>query len=337
MKEYPINTWITEEGGRRVYLMSAYLHDEHIEFLYIYDGSLCQAENDDLLIGPHKTNRDMIKHYSKDSDRASIYTFEYEINDLQDVQSSGAAVYKLPKLYEEEENIDTEYEYLCDLVKDDLPEELKEAELVFWKTQVSLAATVEGIRNIAIYPQTYETKKYIIDKSVTIPYGECDIKIPYTADGEQSYIILRELKVLDMADEFDKHYDELKKARENTLKEWEAQGKPENQTVIELDEARQFYDKKILTLTFLKPDEARSFEFYETEHLNTEIFNSSKGHSTGCIFISSDKEEVADGLYKDTAVICEVAGAPKLEYEITLMRALESIEHEKKAILRKDY
>jgi len=293
-KEYPIDTWIRENSGRRIYLASAYVWDGSVTFLYVYDAAL-----------------------SNSAEENTVDFFEYEVNGLQAMEGNGWLIDKL------DNDKDSDLYYL---VKNRLPEELRSAGLAFFKWDASFAKPIDEIKNITIYPQTQETKRYLVDKAFTVPYGKCDIKIPYTINGQRSYIILRELKIVDMLEEFEKNYEEIKKARENTLKEWDEKGKPWNQVLLELDELRRYYDKRRLLLTYLKPEQSRSIEFYTAGHLNT-----------GTIYISIDKNEMMDGLYKDIAVICEITGEPELEYEITLMFALEHIEYERKAVLRRDF
>ena len=292
-KEYPINAWITTESGRPVYLVSAYAYDEFVMFLFIYEQNSNSGYIEQDVFEQPKTNYNLIAkstyHYHDFPD------FEIKVNHLDMKVGSGGGCSPLPKPYNAENNQDIdiaeeesesernksidlladEYDYLHNLVKDRLPKQLQGAEIEFWKQCSSYVEPVKEINHIAVYPEKYKINRHFIDKTFTAPFGDCDIKVPYSIGEEQSYFIVRELKVFDMLDEFDKNYDEFKEVHENSLREWEESGRPQNQSIMELDDIRKLHDRKLLIITCLKPEESRSFEFYLTNYLNAESHSTS--------------------------------------------------------------
>lgn len=336
--EHPINAWVTSGDGSRVYLASAYVYDEFVMFFYVYDRKYSCEYAEPAVFKISQTNRDLIARSPKNLYRMA---FEYEANHLKAGRgSSGECLPRQkPENVPEEEPDEFfemyfgEYDYLCDIMKDRLPEELQGLPIAFKKDCFSFAEPVNRIEHIAIFPSSHEVRRHFIDKTFTMPYGECEIKIPYLADGAQSYIILRELKVFDMLKAFEEHYDEFVKARENSLLELEKSKGKGNQTVMDLDEMRKYWDKRLLTLSYTRPEEKRSFEFYTTEYLNAKISSAANGSTAVAYILSPDKDDrVLDGLYKGVSVLGEVNDTPNAEYEITLLWMSEPVGHERKAV-----
>ena len=349
--EYPINHWLDNKNGHPAYILSAYLYDSFVVFLYVYDHSVGLPDHSDYpdlaTLRTLETNKDMIMAFQK-SYNSSTFD-EIEINSLKSQRSGSRECVPITmpdfsswdadtpyEVLEESkkhyENAIEEYDYLYEFVKSRLPDSLKTAELAFIKETVTFSEAIDKIEDLVIYSQCHETRYHFIDKPLSIPYGACNIKIPYSANDENSYLILKELKIVDLLEEFDKRYDEYKEAHEAALKDWEERGRPENQHVMDLDEARALSDRRLLTITYLKPEETRSFEFYLTNYLKAERTPSERS-AIGYIFMPDIDERMEDGLYKGIAVLGEMEKPSEKEYEILLLRTVDNTTHERKLIL----
>ena len=374
-KEYPINAWITAENENSVYLVSAYAYDEFVMFFFVYKQSSNSGYVGQDVFEQPKTNYNLIADPTRG--HYDFPNFEIKVNHLDIKKGSGNGYFPLPKIdeyYDAENNHDFDvaeeefesklnksmdmlaggYDYLHNLVEGRLPKQLQGEEIVFWKQCFSYVEPVKEINHIAIYPEKYKRNRHFIDKTFTIPLGDCDIKVPYSMGEEKSYFIVRELKVFDMLEYFNENYDKFKEVHENSLREWEQNGKPQNQSIIELDDIRKIYDKKLLMITYLKPEESHSFELYLTNYLNA-VSHHIEGRPNlnfeneieadkatfipqntlapvSFIIIPDEDDNIINGLFKSITALCEAPDKPNSEYEITLMWIHDSIERECKAL-----
>ena len=300
-KEYPVNKWLTLGDGKQIYLASLYVYDEFVMFFYIYAIDLMREYMEQEVCEIPKTNRDFIK---QPRGSKTLNLFEYEVNHLKSGRGSSGGCLPTQTHYEE-------YDYLLGLMKERLPKELKGAALAFRKDCYAFEKPVDEIKNFAIFPSNCETRYYFIDKTLSVPFGSCDIKIEYPVGDASSYIILQGLKVYDMMEAFDEQYDDL----------------------------REFYDKRLLILSYLVPAEHRTFDFYLKEYLDAEVDNGGLNQiwlynaDTSNSFDDSSK----GGLHKRDVVLCEIDDSTKSEYEITLMWAVDSLEPERKAVFEMSF
>ena len=213
-------------------------------------------------------------------------------------------------------------------------EKFKTVTLAFRKDCYAFEEAVDKIEHFAIYPNNYEARYHFIDKTFTMPFGRNNIKIKYPAGGTQSYVSLCELKVHNMLETFEEQYAEFEKAHKNALREWEERGSPSNEDVISMDEMRRLYDKKLLVISYLAPEKHRTFEFYLNEYLDSEVSFGNSGQFWLYSTNTNTDDRLKDGLYKHDTVLCELQTGPKSEYEITLMWAIDSVQHERKAVFR---
>lgn len=344
-KEYPINSWLSSGDGKQVYMVSAYLYDKSIMFLYIYDLSYHPENKEKYVYIMPETYRESLEQ-SKRFNRQFRFNVRYEVNDLNtgcsfrtclplradEIEPRGE-----PEFDKFTEMRQGEYDYLCNLMKetDRIPKALRDKELAFGKCIVSLDECDDEIKNIAIYQPEYISNEYEAETTFTVPYGECEVCVPYTISdtGEENYFTVRELKFHDMSHAFDERYEELKKAREDM---------PEDSEIdhgrMDFEEMRSMYNVTILTISIQQSIKERSFNFFTKERLDTKM----KVHTTGiggsftvgCFFFSEEGSET-DGtmLYKRMYSLGEVDGEPKDEYEITLISVTDILKAERKALL----
>ena len=334
-REYPVNAWVALGDGKQIYLASVYVYDEFVMFFYIYTIDLMREYMEYTVYEIPKTNHDWAK---QSRDRGTIISLEYEVNSLKSRQGSSGGC--LPAQMPDdipEEDMDAftkmhyeEYDYLFELMKERIPKELKGSALAFRKDCYNFDEPVDKIERFAIFPYSYESYFHFIDKKFVMPFGSSDIKIEYPAGDAQSYVVLQELKVCDMLEAFEAQYDEMEKAHKESLLEWEKRGKPANESVMSMEGLRAFYDKRLLVISYLTPEEHRSFDFYLKEYLDAELDKS----GTGQVWLYSPDEDdkLENGLYKRSAVLCEMLGDPEAEYEITLMWAVDSMQNEHRAV-----
>ena len=325
-KEYPVNNWVSLPGGKRIYLASLYVYDEFIMFFYICALDLMREYMEHSTYVEPKTNRDWAK---QPRGGKTFSSFEYEVNHLKSKRhNSGACLptYAQSNISEEE----MEYDYLHGLMKERLPQELQGLTLAFRKDCCSFEKAVNEVEHISIFPSGHEINYHFIDKTFTLPFGNNKLKIEYPIGETQASLIIQELKLYNMLEAFESQYDELEKANKEALQDWEKRGSPANEEPINLDELREMYDKKLLLLSYLVAEEYRSFEFYLKEYLDAEVTNSNP--LKYWLYIAGENDKQVDGLYKRDKVLCEVDDVVEREYEITLMWAVDSIKHEKRAL-----
>ena len=333
-REYRVDEWLWSGDGLGVFLASVYVYDEFVMFFYVGAIDVMREYLEHSVYEAPRTNRDWVVQPRGDR---SFSSFKYVVNGLESRRGGGGAC--LPSLPDMPlgDDVDEftkmhyeEYDYLLGLVKDRLPAELRGVMLAFRKDCYSFEKPVDEIEHLAIFPNNHETNYYFVDKSFALPFGACDTRVEYLAGEVQSYVIFLELKVYDMLEVFEEQYSEIKKSYEESLLAWEERGCPAHEGVVSLDEMREFYDKRLLVLSYLVPEEHRSLECYLKEYLDSEISTS----STGSVwFYSADEDDkFVDGLFKRETVLCEMDDEAKNEYEITLMWALDSVQHERKAI-----
>ena len=291
-KEYPVNKWITIGDGKQIYLASLYVYDEFVMFFYIYTIDLMREYMEHEVYETPKTNRDFAR---QSRGNKTLSSFEYEINHLKSGRGSSGGCLPTKTHYEE-------YDYLLNIMKGRLPKELQGVTLAFRKDCYAFEKPVDEIKHFAIFPSNYEPHYHFIDKTFCVPFGSCDIKIGYPIGDARSYVVLRELKVYDMMQAFEEQYEDL----------------------------REIYNKKLLVLSYLVPVEHRTFDFYLKEYLDAEVDNSGSGQIW--LYNTDTNDNIQDGLYKRYAVLCEIHDTPKVEYEITLMWAVDSIKHERRAV-----
>ena len=326
-KEYPINAWI-ELRGERLYLLSVYLFKKCVMFLYVYERKGVQQH-----ISPFPTSTEaMNKWTNKDmilsrSTKGLNEIFTYNINHMSDLGGGGNDCF--PEYAQEE------FAYLCDQTKDRLPEELQDTEILFRKFTINLESPLTELEHIAIYPPAHIYKTQLADKTFTVPYGKCNIKVPYSIGGEESYIIIKELKIHDLLEDFDKNYSKFEESYKNSLEEAEKNGLPSGQSIMSLDEIRTHYDKRLLMLCLLKPEEHRSFEIHTTEYLNTSVLASRRDSASFFTWAIDKDDNMQDGLYKYYHPLDEIKESPYSEYELTLMFATDSTKLEQKPIFEK--
>ncbi len=354
-REYPINAWVTDEEGKQLFLASAYVYDGFVMFFYMYDLNYERKPVEQVMRKPENTQRDVIENNRNAFNYYKLF-FEYEVNGLksgsgrpQDCTPSGGYMY-VPK--REESDLDDtmwnlfygEYDYLVNLVKetDRVPHELKGKELAFKKDSYAFEQAVEKLESLAIYPQTHNHKTCSINKTFTVPYGTCDIKVPYAdkQNGVESYFIVKELKLHDMLEEFDAKYDEYKALYDKALLDYEENKEKlgEHHHMISLEEMRQAHDKRILMLSLVKPEEKRSFHMRTNEFLDSKIVttNNSAVISTN-YYWHSDEDPKEGDLYKAMAFLCEFEGELKSEYEITLLSVTDNWENERIALFERKF
>ena len=318
--EYPVNKWLTLGDGKRIYLASLYVYDEFVMFFYIYAIDLVREYMKNNVYEAPKINRDWAKQ-SRGS--KSFNSFEYEVNHLK--SGLGGSWGCLPRQIDYEKSDEDsdgeieiyEYDYLLGLMKERLPDELKGVTLAFRKDCYAFEEPVDEIKHFAVFPNNYEPYYHFIDKTVNVPFGSCDIKIEYPVGddqsyddqsyGDQSYVVLRELKVYDMMQAFDEQYEDI----------------------------REFYDKRLLVLSYLVPVDHRTFDFYLKEYLDAEVDDDNSGQVW--LYSADASDSLQDGLHKRDAVLCEIHGSPESEYEITLMWAVDSFKHERRVIFEMSF
>jgi|GEM_PF-3774487 len=189
-----------------------------------------------------------------------------------------------------------EYDYLFALTKERVPEELKGKTLAFRKDCLSFEKPVDEIKHFAIFPNKHESRYHFIDKTFTLPFGRSGIKIEYA----ESYVIIHELKIYNMLESLKgQQYEE---------------------------DLREFYDKNLLIISYSAPEEQRSFEFYLKEYLAAKVEDNLGGNQIWLYSFDGDDDD------KRKSVLCEIKDSPQAEYEITLMWAIDSIQHERKAV-----
>ncbi|MCL2399442.1 MAG: hypothetical protein FWC91_06840 [Defluviitaleaceae bacterium] len=336
-REYSVNKWITTKEGKRIYLASVYVYDEFVMFFYIYVIDMMREYIEHTTYEMPKTNRDWAQ---QSGGRSYFSSFEYEVNHLKSKQGSsgGCLPTQMPdnipaeKMDELTKMHYEEYDYLLGLMKGRLPTELKGVTLAFRKDCYAFDEPINEIKNFAVFPNSYEASYHFIDKTFTMPFGNSNIKIEYPVGNTQSYVILRELKVYDMLDTFEEQYEEFEKAHKNALQDLEKRENPVNEDVISMDDLRTFYDKRLLLLSYLAPEEHRSYDFYLKEYLDAVVDNSPSSSGRIWFYNIDVDDRLENGLYKHNAVLCEMNEKPKAEYEITLMWAIDSVQHERKAV-----
>ncbi len=369
-KEYPIGKWVTTEVGskKQDFLVSAYVYEDFVMFFYMYDvnrDTSCGEQKSELPQWKLPVTQRDLAMWSCDEEPFSTFG-SYELNHLTSL--GGGSTYCVPNPHEdappESEWDDSmkmyfgEYEYLLNLVKetDRVPEELKDKELAFRKDCFEFGKPIDEIHHIALYPHTHTFSTYFVGKSVTVPVGKCDIKVPYTMakTGEPSYFIIKELELHNMLEDFERDYDILKENHEKAVKDYEenkdANISPEEesslvhrynlqgptQRIMSLEEIRQSYDKTILILSVLMPEENRSLKFYSNEYLDSPIKNSIS--SVGVVLrVDKADERLEDDLYKTTCHVEGYMGVAKDEYEITLMSASDNFTIAKKPLFEIEF
>jgi hypothetical protein len=323
-REYPINEWITEADGSRSFLVSAYVYDDFIMFLFMGEPAYSLNYN----------------------------SFEYEVNHLKMISAKGSQPIKHPDVNQPEwahfhpealRVLNDEFKYLYDLMHEAgrIPDDLKEKKFTFYKYSISFEAPVEEIHHLAIYPMTFHGNNYYIGKTFSVPYGPCTLEIPYTVSpGQESFIIIKELKFYDLMEEYEKSYDEIKKTYDESQLDWEKNEERYKRLGMgrgRFEEIKEVYDMTVLQLSLLCPEEKRTFSFRaDTGYIRPQ----EKDVITHRVFFytPSENEDRKEGdLYRYTAILGEVGGEPKKSYEVTLEGAADPYIPEREVIWEKNF
>ncbi len=351
--ECPINTWVTTEVDSKTqkFLVSAYVYEDFVMFLYLYDLKFDRDYNkqkDGLLQYKRAvTYRDSVMlAFENDCEFQLMPMVSYELNQLP---TNGGGTHRcVPNIHEcippESEWDDImkmyygEYEYLLNLVTetDRIPKALQDKELAFRKDCFQFREPISEINNLVIYLPSYKFCTHFIGISVTVPVGECDIKIPYTIakTGEESYFIIKKLELHNMMEDFQRDYDILKENHEKALQADEENKNKygDRSEVISLEEMRQFYSRTLLQLYILMPEEKRSLKFYTNEYLDSEI-QVNNLNSDILTWYSDRGTDSDDGaLYRTICHVEGYMGVVKDEYEITLLSVTDTFQFERKAL-----
>jgi len=342
-KEQPINTLFEVGSDREVFLVSAYMFNEFVMLLYAYEHPKLMYNNNQKDFKYMITNRSMFDVVKKNSPHIK---FEYEVNHLNPIKGSceeinnevwirGMALPNLPVHDHFELPLigNTRYSYIYNLIKKRLPSKLQSVDITIKADYLSFNKPITEIKNIVLYPPRRESKRSFLDLNFSLPLGEYEIKIPYSVNGTQSFIIAKKLQTFDKLKIFEKNYNE------NWRKNWDyhmrTQGlsKEERESNItrEIANLQELHAKKILRFSYLKPETTRSFGLYTTSYLND------KQNSFDTTHISSFNPTIddikVDGLYKCTQEVGKLRSETDTEHEINLIWVNDIIEHEHKPVL----
>jgi len=297
-REYPVNEWIKFKDGKQIYLASIYVYHEFVMFFYICAADFIYEYTDYMAYEAPKTNRDWVQ---KPRRGGFAHAFEYEINHMKNNQGGSSSCLPMPilddileeKMDEWTKMHDEEYDYLLGLMKERLPETLDGATLAFRKDCYAFEKPVDEIKHFAIFPYAHESHFHLIDKTFTMSFGCNDIKIEYSAGDTQSYVMPKELKVYDM---------------------------------------RKLYNQRLLVISYLVPEKHRTFDFYLKDYLDANVADTA-GNPIQIWLSHIDADDRLEDGYQRDAVLCEMHNDPEAEYDITLMWATDSIQHERHAVL----
>ncbi len=346
--EYPINKWLQIGiGDSKVFMLSAYVYNEFVMFLYVLDNSLYEKSlAQHQFIQFPKTYREQEEHSFKSNNRFNVF-LNYEINGVKNSTGRGSFVHFVENEALKADNNwnneiqKEEYNYLFKLISEEgrIPNELKNKQVTFAKNCFAFEQTITQINNLKVKNLQHNFKAYDVQKRFTIPFGKSNLKVPYTVKetGKESFIITNKLEVYNTLETFQKSVDELKKriAENKILGNLEmAQREEEHLEMLEKDH----FDKNLLTLKFLKPEKNRSFKIMADSYLNSEVVINKGSSHTFAIYFSKPEsnEQTEEGLYEDLTVVCELnEGLENLEsdYTVTLLNVTDTIQPNEKPLL----
>lgn len=325
-REYAVDQWLTDEDGNKLYLVSAYLYDDFVMFVYVFENEI-------------QLQPDTLEDYMCSRQRIMSSIFNYEIDDCKPVSARGSCIF--PRIIQEdtEDELEAEYEYdyIYELFTkaNRIPEYFKNKQIAFKKDNVSFGKQIEKISRLSIYPNVHKHNSFSVKKAFTVPFGSCDINISYsTKEGYESFILIKSLKLHNLLEDFDKNAEEYRKIYEESISTCPESGNEIN-VYNSFEELRKSYDKSILILTLLSPEEHRSFNFRNlTKEPRNPNFEDSHV-STVYLFRSDRSKARDDGLFEHIVSLGEWNSPTIAKYEVVLESVTDNFQIEKTLLLEK--